>query len=489
MEQNRCIGIYVEPDRATVVLATKAGGKIEVIEQFCIAASAGTSAGSAEQKQSFNFAQTAKDIAAACQEKQLVFTDIAVAVDCRLYRQQILHSEFTDTKQIAQTIKFDAEEALAINAAESAVAFEVASRGLSGSEVSVFAVHAEIMSEIILALQNNRLDPVTIEPDSICLRRIVQQISQADADGKPMWAALSQKKCFIISPPSPTGNSAVRAFLKGSGPNRGVWLAREITLTMASSAAAQQVRKIRVFDSQANTDFAALGEQTGLAAEAFDPAEVILTKPGEQADVDSLDVIIAAGAAAGVLAKSERVDFRPFFLPYEGKKAAFERTIKVLSISLASLFITLGVFFYLQYYRVNSYRNRLDKKFAAEYSIAMTGSKFTRGSEAVRRLKSEIGRIKDVKSGILSATGEASVEAKLAFLFEALNSVPPGVDIEIEKITVTTTIMTVTGNTSSRGYLELFGAVDKHPKLKRGSSTYQAKDNRDYFRLTIEVKQ
>lgn len=481
MEQNRCLGIYVEPDRATVILAAKAGGKIEVIEQFCITVP--------QEQQSFNFAQTAKDIAAACQEKQLVFTDVAVAVDCGLYRQQVLHSEFTDPKQIAQTIKFDAEEALAINAAETAVAFEIAAKGLSGSEVSVFAVSAGIMSEIILALQSNKLDPVAVEPDSICLRRIVQQISQTGADEKPMWVALSRKKCFIISPPAGYGYTPVRAFLSGAGPNRNAMLAREIIFTMASTAVAQQAQKINIFDSQANTDLTALSKQTAMTVEMLDPAQIILAKPQQQTDCDSLDVIIAAGAAAGVLIKCERVDFRPFFLPYQGRKAAFEKTIKILSLSLAVLFVVMGMFGYLQYYRTNSYRNRLKEKFKAEYAIAMTGAKFTKGSEAVRRLKSEVNRMKDVKSGMLSATGEDSVEAKITFLFEALNSVPARVDIEIEKIAVTTRAMSVTGSTSSRGYLELFAAVDRHPKLARGQSSYQSKDNRDYFRLTIDLKQ
>ncbi len=483
MEQNRCLGIYVEPDRATVVLAARAGGKIEVIEQFCVAAEP------QEQQQAFSFAQTAKAIAAACQEKQLVFTDVAVAADCRLYRQQTLHSEFTESKQIAQTIKFDAEEALAVNAAETAVAFEIMAGGLSGSQVSVFAVSAGVMSEIILSLQNNKLDPAVVEPDSICLRRIIQQIPQQDSDAKPIWMALSQKKCFIVSPASQYGNAPVRAFLTGAGRNRNAVLAREIILTMTSTAAAQQVGKIRIFDSRANTDFDDLGRQTALAAEAFDPAEIILMKPAEQDECDSLDIIIAAGAAAGVLVKGERVDFRPLFLPYQGKKAILEKTVKILSASLTILFVILGIFFHLQYYRTNSDRSRLEKKFKAEYAIAMPGAKFTKSSQAVRKLKSEINRIKDVKSGLLSAAGEDSVEAKLTFLFEALNNVPKGINIEIEKIAITTKTMNITGSTSSRGYLPLFAAIDKHPKLARSSSSYQSKDNRDYFSLTIELKQ
>jgi len=482
LEQNRCLGIYVEPDKATVVLAARAGGKIEIIEQFCIAAAQ-------EQQQTFSFAQTAKDIAAVCQEKQLVFTDIAVAIDCKLYRQQTLHSEFTDPKQIAQTIKFDAEEALAVNAAETAVAFEIAAKGLSGSEVTVFAVHGGVMSEIILALQNSKLDPVTVEPDSICLRRMMQQMPAWNEDPKPIWMMASKNKCFIIQSPGEKGNASIRAFLTVGGQSRITLFAREIMFATAAAGGRGPGRKIMVYDSVGQVDAQALAQQSGVAVETFDPSEIIAAKTEQPPQCDSLDLIIAAGTAAGVLVKSEKVDFRPFFLPYQGKRAILEKTIKILSLSVTALLIVLGIFLYLQYYRTNNDRNRLKEKFKAEYAIAMTGEKFTKSSEAVRRLKSEINRIKDVKSGFLSTAGGDSVEARLTFLFEALNSVPKEVDIEIEKIAVTTITMSIAGSTSSGGHLQLFAAIDKHPKLARGSSAYESKDNKDQFRVTIELKQ
>jgi hypothetical protein len=100
-----------------------------------------------------------------------------------------------------------------------------------------------------------------------------------------------------------------------------------------------------------------------------------------------------------------------------------------------------------------------------------------------------VNRLKDVKSGLLGAGGEDSVEARLTFLFEALNGVPSEIDIEIEKIAVTTKTVNITGSTSNGGHLQLFTAIDKHPKLARGSSNYQSKDNRDRFMLTVELKQ
>ncbi|MBN1787912.1 MAG: hypothetical protein JW806_05895 [Sedimentisphaerales bacterium] len=482
MEQNACLGIYIGTDKVTVVLAAKAGAQIELLEQFCIAVES-------DQEQGFSFNATAQAISSVCQEKKLRFNDVTVAIDSRLYRQQVIHSEFSESKQIAQTIKFDAEEAIAINAAEAAVAFEIVSKGISGAEVSVFAITGSVISEIILALQNNKLDPISVEPDSVCLRRLIEQGSFDEAETKPIYIALSHNKCFIISPPSQQGNAPIRAFLTDAGQNKTAMLAREVMLTAVSVPTASHAAKIIMYDSAGSIIPSVLSEQTSITVETFDSTDVVVTPDGHPEDCDGLDVLIAAGAAAGVLVKSEKVDFRPDFMPYQGRKATLEKGIKILSFSLIMLFVALGVFAYLQYYRTNSYRNRLKDKFKTEYSIAMAGAKFSKGSTALRKLKSEINRIKDVKSGLLSATGEDSVEAKLTFIFEAINNVPKNVDIDVEKISVTTKTMTLTGSTSNRGSLELFGAVDKHPKLVKGAATYESKEGRDRFRLTVELNQ
>ena len=118
MEQNKYLGIYIASDRATVVLTSKTGGKIELLEQFCVTAPPQEQNQQQQQRQGFTFSQTAAQISAVCAEKRLFFSDVAVAIDCKLYRQQKLHSEFEDYRQIAQTIKFDAEEALAVDAAQ-----------------------------------------------------------------------------------------------------------------------------------------------------------------------------------------------------------------------------------------------------------------------------------------------------------------------------------------------------------------------------------
>jgi len=235
-------------------------------------------------------------------------------------------------------------------------------------------------------------------------------------------------------------------------------------------------------------NIAELGQSVSVSVEPFGAEQVIASANEPSAEIDSLDIIIAAGAAAGLLTKCDKVDFRPDFMPYQGKRAILEKAVKMMSFCLLAMFIALGIYLHIQYYKANGVRNRLKDKFKSEYSIAMPGGKFLSSKDSVGKLKREINRIKDVKSGLLSAAGDDSVEAKLTFLFEAINSVPKSIDIEIEKIAVTTKTRNITGSTSTRGYLELFGAIDKHPKLARGQSAYQSKDNRDQFRLTVDLK-
>ena len=254
-----------------------------------------------------------------------------------------------------------------------------------------------------------------------------------------------------------------------------------------STIGGRDIQKTLIYDSTGKVNVAELGQSVSVAVEPFG-TEQIIASAELPADTDGLDIIIAAGAAAGLIGKCDKVDFRTDFMPYQGKRMILEKAVKTMSFCLLAVFIVLGVLLQIQYQKTSGVRNDLKKKFKAEYSIAMPGGRFVSGKDALGKLKREINRIKDVKSGLLTAGGDDSVEAKLTFLFEAINSVPKNVDIEIDKIVVTTKTMNITGNTSPRGYLELFGAVDKHPKLIKANSTYQSKDNRDQFRLTIDLK-
>ena len=481
--RHKSLGIYVAQRRATVALICRESDTYEILNCFSVAV---------DEQDEAVYAKMASDIAQKCREKEIVFSDVAVAMDCIIFSQQNLHSEFNEPKQIVQTIKFDAEEALAVDAVEMAMAFEIVNKTENGSEVAVFAAGRNLISEIIIALQVNGLDPVTVEPDVICLRRFITQLTDSGTEENPTWAAISNQNCYLISSNQTMEKPVVRTFLTSPQQDKNALLFREMTMTAATSGG-NTPGILKVFDTSATVNCDQLAGRLAVEVQNQNLAGLLKKAPiedeQEPEDVDQLDLVMAVGAAVGQLTKTEKVDFRPDFMPYLGKKAVFEKTLKIISISIAAMLLALGLYLQMQMFRTNSYRGRLRAKFKNEYSIAMPGQKFPRSENPVSKLKREKTRIEKVKAGFLSAGGDDSVAAKLTFLLEALNKTPKDVDLDIGTITVTTKSISVMGSTSSRGYLKLFGSIDKHPKLQRGQSTYESKNNRDNFRMTVELKQ
>lgn len=485
MEQSKYLGIYIESEKTTVVLAARAEGKMEVLDFFTVISPMPQQTDSAQPQPKFSYADVAREIVNICAEKKFSYSDVAIAIDCRLYRQQKLHSEFQDYRQISQTIKFDAEEALAVDAAQTAIAFEILGKQTSGSDVSVFAVSSDFITEIIKSLQANKIDPVIIEPDAICLRRVIDD----NAKGA-IVAAVSQTRCFMIHPSNSDDKAIVRSFITSPAQNKTSLFSSQIMLTMSTLGAEGSSASVKVFDTTGSLNISLLHEQTSLPAQTLDINQKITLPSAENLrDGQALEVIIAAGAAGALLSKTGKVDFRGDFMPYQGKKIIVEKTVKMVGVICTAAFLFFGILLQLAYMSSGKDIKKIDAKFKSEYVIAMPGAKYISTRESVRRLKSEINKIKDIKSGMLSASGEDSIEAKMTYLFEALNNVPKNIDIDVDKIAVTTKTMNFSGSTNLGGHLQLFGAFDKHAKLNRGASTYEPKDGRDNFRLTIDLKQ
>jgi hypothetical protein len=128
-------------------------------------------------------------IAQGCADRNFKFSEISVALDCSMFMQHTVHSEFKDPKQIAATVRFDTEEALATDITNVAVAFEIASSDETGSQLTVFTSERQILSEVLDALQRYNLDPVNIEPDVHCLSRI-------STSRVFVWYAVRQERLF-----------------------------------------------------------------------------------------------------------------------------------------------------------------------------------------------------------------------------------------------------------------------------------------------------
>ena len=191
MEQNNCLGIYLAKDRATAVVLSHKGSHVEV--SGCLTVTA-----EPHDEESEPHASLASRVAQALAAQRLSYADVAVSLDCASYTQHNLHSDFTDHKQIANTIAFDAEEALACDATETALTFNVTGTDDHGSSVTVFTSERDLLEEQLGQLQRENLDPTAIEPDILCLARYIEQNFTLPKESNPLFAVASDRACYIV---------------------------------------------------------------------------------------------------------------------------------------------------------------------------------------------------------------------------------------------------------------------------------------------------
>jgi hypothetical protein len=433
----------------------------------------------------------ARLIAEGCAERLPMYKDyeVAVALDCTMFMQHNVHSEFTDSRQIAATVRFDAEEALAMDITDLAIAFKVNSSNESGSALTVFTARRKMLSDILVALQSNNINPVTIEPDVNCLSRFILKNVSLPEDSHALFCVLSDSNGYLTTFAESQETAAARTFLLSPTQVREELLAREVPVTVALAGTGGPINCIKVFDAAVSVDHQQLSEKVGIEADSVDLVTAAGTGPEVLADcVGPVDFVIAYGAALSGLEKTHDVNFRSDFMPYQGRKLRLQTAIKFLGISVAVLMLALGLYFQLQLWQRNKYRNQLRRKFEKEYSAVMFGKKPLPKSNPVRKLASELRRIQDVKSGQLSITGEESVSAKLTLVLDAFNKCASRTNLNIESISITAKTISITGDTSSRkNTLKLFETMEQG-MLDVLTQRLDAKGGRDNFRITVAPK-
>jgi hypothetical protein len=411
--------------------------------------------------------------------------------------QHNLHSEFTDPKQIAATVKSDTEEALATDIANVALAFEITLAGQAGSELTVFTAQRKILSEVLLSLQQYNLDPVAIEPDVNCLSRLIVAKASSAQSRQPgtLFGILSGRNGYLIAPPVSTGAgtqkaSKTRTFLVGSTQDRGALLTREALVTTALVGGGEPIKHLEVFDSAGTVDHQQLSEKLSLdKIGGVDWLEAEAESRTTADCPDTVDFAIAYGAALAHSEKGQRVDFRDDFSPFQGKKIKMQKALKFAAISVTGLLIFVGLYFQTQLFTINKYRRALSDKFAKDYSAVMLGQKPPEDTNsAVRKLGTELRRIRDAKKGLITREGEKSISSKLTLVLTAFNKCAAQTNLDIKTISITARDIIITGETSSRPNTLKFYNTVKNNGLEILRDGFDLKGGRDSFSITVVPK-
>ncbi|MBN2180436.1 MAG: hypothetical protein JW715_00875 [Sedimentisphaerales bacterium] len=485
MESHNYLGIYVSKNTATAVCISSQSGGANIIGRFSV---------SAEESDQAKMQTLANRIAQGCSERNLSFSEVAVALDCALFMQHGVQSEFNDTKQIAATIRFDTEEALATDITDVALAFEIASTNESGSNLTVFTAQRKILSEVLIALQEYNLDPITMEPDVKCLSRYLNtNISEDQIRQGTLFALLSSRSGYLIIPP-PTGSdsrksSIVRTFLIGPKQKRTELLTREVLMTLALAQSNGSINSLSVFDSKGTVDEKILSQKVGLEVTdvaCFETYQISSQTPADA--IDHVDFAVGCGAALSLLEKEHKVNFRDDFHPYEGKKIKMLNALKFAAISITVLLLAVGLYFQRDLFNTSRDIGALRNKLAQDY-FAVTQKNLSAGADIsaiVKDLSSIRRRLEAEKKGLIA--DETSVLSKLTLVLKAFNKCAAKTDLNLKKLMISRQNITITGDTSSRDNTKFFFDVLGESGLELLKDNYHIEGNRDNFSISVAPK-
>ena len=486
MESHNYLGIYISTHTATAVCLGPQGKGGNLLGCFSV---------SIEDQEQANIQTLASLLAQGCTERKLKFSEVAVALDCAMFMQHSVHSEFNDPKRIAATVKFDTEEALATDIAEIALAFEIASGDETGSKLNVFTAKRDVLTEVLEALQQYNLDPVTMEPDVGCLSRFINRMVETaePREGETLFGILSQNRGYLVAPPTTTAESGrvapvVRTFLVGSSQDRGKLLTREVLVTTALIEGAKPVDSLKIFDSAGKVNSQEIGQKLGIDAETVDLCQTAGAEAEAVEDCASpADFAIAHGAALSHWQKSHKVNFRDDFNPFEGKKLRMQRALRFAAASVTVLLIAVGVYFHAQLFRANVAHADLRKKFAKDYSDVTLDK--LRDSVDIKKAVRNLGTLKrKIEMGKKGLTpGDQSVSSKLTLVLAAFNKCAKQTDLNIKSINISGDNITVTGDTSSQSGQVLYKAI-KDGGLQILKEGGEIKAGRLTFNYTLRPK-
>ncbi len=484
MEHQNLLGVYIKERSAVAVLTDIHGQSRTAIS--CFSVSLDDQKTDNEGASAVNIGQL---IAERVFERKISYANVAAAMDCSYYTQHKIHSRFTDHRQIAQTVKFDAEEVLASDVLEKAIAFDINSSDGTGSDITIYSSQKKDYANILNDLQTNKIDPVSMEPDVCCLTKflLVNLKKPREQLADSLIILISGQRCYFIYFMDTKNSPVSRTFLTQTDDDKTKLLQRQIPLTLASFSKEISASKVFLFDTTNSVNVEKLDGLLGIKIEKHSIAD-FLPANFQTEGIDMLDAAIAAGAAISASGKAEGTDFRRDFSPYMGKRQNIERTLKFMSIIVSLLLLAVGIYFQIEVIKKGRDVGRAEEKLKNEVKLIMPKKQAGGAKETMSNiLKREIVKLSEQKSGKLMLES-GSVEAKLNFVLEAINSMPANIDLNIETIEISQNSMRLIGDTdSSQSTLKLFDAIKEHKELIIDERSSKTSSNRNDFRVTMRI--
>ena len=408
--KKNCLGIHYTEDRITAVLVHNDDGAYKLGDALKLEPDSDDQGGIAlieQLKQAINHGR----------EKP---AGVALSLGGRFYQSLSHHSQFSDTRLLNQTLRYDIEEEFAGDADSIALCYQIRTGKETGADLLVHTTDRQRLSNLLSEFEQADLDAFVAEPDIASWIHYLRNEGELSQREPVVAVAWSGQTLYILALDSQCRPVLTRSMPCASGAEAADLLNSEFMRSLAFLADADQPRILLYHPDQLED------KHINSLATKYKLQVSKLRMP-------DLSSACAAGVAIGRLGQEVQTDFRADGLLPASLLRARRKALYVAAGSL-TLFLMMWITL-MNLYSSNYQENKrlaLDDMVAG-YKIAYPGGKPPRNLLQVpRRTRLRLRDVEEKYSGNTVKTLRDSASNTLVLVFEALNKLPEDFDMTID---------------------------------------------------------
>ncbi|MBN1844871.1 MAG: hypothetical protein JW810_04250 [Sedimentisphaerales bacterium] len=476
MAKNRSLGIHYDQAHLTAVVLEKHGSDFHWASTIKLAANGSAGAAAPED--------LPRQLAEQVHQQYPRTLPVMLALAGRFYQTQMHHTEFTETRQIKQTLHFDVEEELAADAENLALCYcpcppvGGGSAAGSGSDLIVYSHDRDRLVDVLGHLERTGLEPLRAEPDLCAWLHYLGQ-DPGYPPGTPAavigWAFGSLYLVLLDEQRRPI---LTRSMICASPAHAVELLGPELRRSTAPLPAERAPRKLLYHAGGFGQDqIRRFAELSGLATVALAEAD--------------LATALAAGAAIGGFSHERAVDFRADGLPPGSMLASRRRALFGSSAAICLLMCCLLGLLKLygrQYQRQQDQAQTAANRAYVEVFGEPPGASADM-TEIARKVRIEYRKLRILRRSHTQSSLPDSASRTFMLMMDALAGLGEDFDLKIDSLRCSPKDVRLAGSVVDLAKFEqMNSAIRRYPLLEAESWSFdqQIEDRRE-FDMSIRV--
>jgi hypothetical protein len=403
----------------------------------------------------------------------------ALALGGTFYQSQYHHSEFTDTRQIRQTLRFDVEEDFAADAENLALCFQHLPVEGPGADLIVHTLDKGKIQSLLPGFDQAGLDALVAEPDIAAWGHYLKNHPDLPQDQPLIAVAWAAGVLYTLVLDQERRTVLARTYLCSTSAYAHEILAQELNRSLLQLPDDLQPRHLLYHSGSFTRDqINQLQRQTELNFLSLEEPDAATA--------------FAAGAAISYFNGKSTADFRADGMPPRTLVAAQHKALYGLSVAACALLCALIMVFnaYAGHYQQDA-ENALQRMEKA-YCDTHADQKPPSGTDIARKLRTQFNQLRSESSNRNSRMLPGSASHTLMLLLQALDTLPYDFDLQFKSVSISEDSATLRGSVADlEQRVELDKVIRAHPQLKGGNWDFtlvqQGDTTRRNFSTSISV--